>query len=1146
MTTPLQSGTSRESELVCEIGDERFLVASPAQAKEAGGRHWDVQRVPSQEAAAEPFSIPMGDFSEGYGFTYEGIPGTYDRASGWDATVPGKPTTWPRRATGAPFTSEDARGWMETHGGYLYAMRGRYAVKYILDDTKSATWAIVERHDFDASTVVAGRPVIFKGKMYVPLRTSGGGANKDFHELTTVNTTSAEIQDLDITGTPTTGTFTVSYEGIASTLTACQWDATSAAVQTHLRDIPMLEDCTVGTRTGSTPNFNWPVTMTGAGSGDALDDPALMTIATAGMDGGGGVTSTEDTSGTTDKWTDGPDTREARCFTVWQDKIVLASDNLVYTCSDDPMVVANWLPTAGSGYAVGNDGEDITDLGTHDRFLLVGKTNGLWTFDENHNTVNELEELKDVIDASNCIGMEQWNGYTLIPHKAGLIKWRPGAYEIVGPEMEGALEGDISRGWGRVSAIARFGRYAFYTVNDAQHTRGAVSSLQPPRKQRSPVIPQMHQEAEDANFEAISVLSALSQPVSPRAPATWTSTAGVGSIAWTDPTNAGASDNAYATAGAGTSVYLKGVAPGFSIPTGATITGVKVDVERSAVSGSTPPSFRAAASAAGDSTSATVTKPAGTVDDDVVVVALHVLDHELTITAPSGWTLIESITGSSSNSRTFNVYYKAASSEGASWTWTLSASDNWYIGAMSYQNADPSSPIDVSNIAFTGTNSLSQPAPSVTTTIAQAMLVSGLETFSQTAPITSLAPAGMTERVEENDSGGTPPVLLTTADVVQVAAGASGTKIFTIDQQPANALVSIAFTLALRPASDIVDNVVSLFDTSDGVTGDNKADTSAKWPSSDASVSYGGATDLWGKGSAYWKPLSTGAAGDVNDDGFGLVLSATVTDGTAQVDYATITVYYSVAGVADPQPLLAALHIDEDRTAATPYIYQLPRSGMTIANDPGVAKAASGVSIRTSRYFRPQRGIQKTYEEVEGWAELDPEANTPGLELWFSVDGADDVQLLDTDGSPVTFTTDGFMHAWFPKAAAAVGHYCQIVGKVPATTGGEVDVAVSFRDLTLRGSWVPLRTEMITAVLIIGGGEFSDRSSMRRTVEGQKALLESLASPAGETAPLAYKDIYGNSGYLTIQAVSFRELKFKGAQDSTLVATVKMRAIPDD
>ncbi len=67
----------------------------------------------------------------------------------------------------------------------------------------------------------------------------------------------------------------------------------------------------------------------------------------------------------------------------------------------------------------------------------------------------------------------------------------------------------------------------------------------------------------------------------------------------------------------------------------------------------------------------------------------------------------------------------------------------------------------------------------------------------------------------------------------------------------------------------------------------DRAATSLDWPTSDTTKTYGNSTDLWG---ASWN------ASDINNTGFGVVLSVTRTSGgdnTAYVDYISMTVYYT-------------------------------------------------------------------------------------------------------------------------------------------------------------------------------------------------------------------------------------------------------------
>ena len=74
---------------------------------------------------------------------------------------------------------------------------------------------------------------------------------------------STDVQQQTITeaGSPSGGTFTLTYRG--TTTSAIAYDATAATVQTAVRLLPDLSAVTV-TRTGSSMNFVWVVTMTGA------------------------------------------------------------------------------------------------------------------------------------------------------------------------------------------------------------------------------------------------------------------------------------------------------------------------------------------------------------------------------------------------------------------------------------------------------------------------------------------------------------------------------------------------------------------------------------------------------------------------------------------------------------------------------------------------------------------------------------------------------------------------------------------------------------------------------------------------------------------------------------------------------------------
>lgn len=96
-------------------------------------------------------------------------------------------------------------------------------------------------------------------------------------------------------------------------------------------------------------------------------------------------------------------------------------------------------------------------------------------------------------------------------------------------------------------------------------------------------------------------------------------------------------------------------------------------------------------------TSVTVSKPAGIVDTgsnpgrDHLIAFIAVVGVP-TITAPAGWTQVASAVDAT-NAVRMRCYRKLASSEGASWTWTLGSSvRNWgWVGA--YTGVDPDDPV---------------------------------------------------------------------------------------------------------------------------------------------------------------------------------------------------------------------------------------------------------------------------------------------------------------------------------------------------------------------------------------------------------------------------------------------------------------------
>lgn len=1139
MSAMSKGGTPYKALQKAMIGGEEYFVATADQAQAAGGRTWVTDLVPSQRAdPSQEFEVPLSDWSQGAGFSFAGLDGAYDRANGWDASTPGKPATWPQRATGESLTTADYKGWQFQLGNYLYVCRGRFVAKYAIDDTAGATWPVIEVHDLGSGIVVAGRPAIFKGKAYVPRRSGAGGTTELFHELTTVNTTVVETQTIVISGTPTSGTYTISFDG--KTTSALAFNASGADVQAALRALAGLERVTVVT-TGTTPNFTHTVTMTAVGGDDGNASPPQMTSTDSTSGGTHAIAHNTTVAGTTDVWTAGDADVAARCFTLWQNKLALANDNYIRTCSGNPLTEGDWFPDVGGvGYEVGDSGREITDLSTYGTLLIIGKVDGLWSFNESLATVNEIRSLQSVVDSDNCIGMEEHDGYLLVPHKTGLIQWAPGEYRFVGAEQEGALEGDISRGWGRTTSVAPYGKYGYLAVNDALDTSAAVLSLQPPlgTQKRAPVVPHMHHEHTDASLEHAIILQSTAQPASPHYPSTWSDDNAVGANAWQGPDAAADDDDlaAYVQT-TGQTHYLKGLNPGPGIPDDATIQGVMVEVKRK-VTPSSPSyvSSSIAGSGSSTSTSVVVSKPSGTTDGHLIVVTIAAAFGQPQVTPPPGWIQAGTTFGQALQAGVIHVYYKIASSEGSSWTWTLGTAAIWTAVAATYSGVDTFMPIDPFGSTFTNVaNAGNAWAASYGTTRPNSLLASfATPYFGASDQDLASQPAGFTSRAS-NTAGGSGSVRTQTwlAELAIPDITPAGTTVWPGDTGSAGIQGGIA-NIVINGAHVAADTTLKLV-KGGSVAGSNKA-TADQWPTTFAYANYGGSLDLWG---------TTLTPADVNASNFGVVLSATLTTGAElRVDTIRMTVYYSVPGVADVPSLLSVLHVAADRTTATPKVYTLPRAGLTIANDPNVDRAIANARISSSRFYQPSRNVQKTWRNVEFWLDATPEANTPGVQLWASIDEGTAFQLLDAAGNAATFRTTGFHQAYFPMTAAAVGRYVQIQAYVPATAGSEVPVAVSFRDMVLHGTADPLMTEEVSnVVLVLGGGEFEDRTSMRRSVAQQIADLSALAAPT--TAPVPYRSPVtpNETGYLKVTHVRFREVIFKGAEESTMVALVNLRKV---
>ena len=602
---------------------------------------------------------------------------------------------------------------------------------------------------------------------------------------------------------------------------------------------------------------------------------------------------------------------------------------------------------------------------------------------------------------------------------------------------------------------------------------------------------------------------------------------------------------------------------------------------------------------------AIVQKPSGVLTGDLMVVAID-LPTTINITIPTGWTQVRHVQGLAvyvksatvNEPNTWTWQFAQGSSQTPSW---------WGWVCVAYSGAATAAPlVNVETGAQVIGAGTSITMASVNTTRANTMLLGILAGLHAFPAWNATPPGSMTERGEAAWSNSSNRGGVTVAEEAIAATGATGTRVFTtaasliggayvilaLSPPPPPTIVGVVpayggidgdtpltitgtgfasgATVSVKgvAATDVVvasdtvifcrtgagtagrgDVVVNVsgdtatftngftyFDVEDNsvklvkagsVAGDDKA-SAEQWPPADAVKVDGGATDLWG---------TTLTPEDVNDADFGVAISADVAGGQARIDAVRVQVNYSVPGVADPSTFLAVLRVASDKQTARPEIYRLPRAGLTVANDPNISKKRDTAVLRTSRYLRPARVIEKTYREIQLWLDATPQANTPGMQVWARLNDGTAFQLLDEDEAAVTLRTTGRHRLFFPKEST--GNYCQVEFRIPEKTGSEIDVDASPRDAVLYGSYRLLSERNILATIVLGNGEHTDSTAMRRAADTQKEALEALVNRV-----VAYKDPWGNDGYLQIYDLAIREMRFREREGSAWVAQVRARTVP--
>lgn len=197
----------------------------------------------------------------------------------------------------------------------------------------------------------------------------------------------------------------------------------------------------------------------------------------------------------------------------------------------------------------------------------------------------------------------------------------------------------------------------------------------------------------------------------------------------------------------------------------------------------------------GPTTSRVVGVPGGVVAGDLMLAQIAVRGGSgVTITPPIGWTAI--LVGTHGTDLRQGLYYRIASAaEPGSYTFAFSSSQRSTGAIVAYRGVDGAAAIHASSTR-SNASSTAVSADAVTTSTSDTLIV-GL--FSS-ATVTSFAPpAGMTERYDAASAAGPNGVAIAAAEVLQPAAGSSGSRTATAG----HASVNIGALVALKPGGGL-------------------------------------------------------------------------------------------------------------------------------------------------------------------------------------------------------------------------------------------------------------------------------------------------------------------------------------------------------
>lgn len=212
----------------------------------------------------------------------------------------------------------------------------------------------------------------------------------------------------------------------------------------------------------------------------------------------------------------------------------------------------------------------------------------------------------------------------------------------------------------------------------------------------------------------------------------------------------------------------------------------------------------------------TVTKPSGTIDGDILFCWIGWYSGQgYTIDlVPDGWTLLASYTD---NYDKYAIYYKVASSEGASWVWSFTNTVKVRAVCSCYTGGDfnPSNPIDIVSNTPYRTSTVYCISASINVSAPNSPLVFWGAVYNPSAKTFTKPTVPSTNWIEDDDAGSsTPDFWVEVCSLLWTGSGPTGDISATVS---AALNTKHSFTVALNPSGGGVDvdvyDVVTLSDS---------------------------------------------------------------------------------------------------------------------------------------------------------------------------------------------------------------------------------------------------------------------------------------------------------------------------------------------